>query len=121
RAGVFLTPYQCLDGAPFTRDRLYCPYGEDGSDAVVDVDDNDPADDLSINGVIHPERDYLRAGGPAPTFLVWTGARFRLDGVGGAATFTYPAPCNRKFRVEVSNDPAFPISTILSPWVSVDM
>lgn len=121
RAGVFLTPYQCLDGSPLTGDRSFCPFGEDGADAVVDVDDNDPADDLVIDGVVHPERDFLRAGGPAPTFLVWTGPRYRLDGAGGVASFNRPSPCNTRFRVEVSNDPAFPAPAIMSPWVAVDV
>jgi hypothetical protein len=121
RTGVFLMPYQCLDGDAATSDPLACPTGENGGDAVVDIDDNEPADDLSINGVAHPEYDFLQAGGPAPTFQVWTGPRYRLDGASGASTATNPSPCNTKFRLEVSNDPAFPASTILSAWVNVDV
>ncbi len=121
RGGVFLTPYQCLDGNAATSDPLFCPGGENGGDAVVDIDDNEATDDLSINGVTHPEYDFLRAGGPAPTFQVWTGPRYRLDGPAGTSTATNPAPCNVKFRVEVSSDPAFPASTILSPWTTLDV
>ncbi|HEV8700670.1 MAG TPA: kelch repeat-containing protein [Candidatus Polarisedimenticolia bacterium] len=114
RAGVFLVPYTCLDGgAP-------CLAGENGADAVIDVDDNDPGDDLTLNGVYMPEVDYLELAGPAPTFHVWTGPRYRLDGVGGDATFSNPAPCNAKFKVEVSTDPTFPSPIIDSPWIDVD-
>ena len=120
RAGLFLIPYQCLDGNPATTDATSCPTGENGGDAVIDIDDNDPADDLMINGVLHPEFDFLRLGGPAPVFNVWTGPRYKLDGAGGNHTINNPAPCNTKFRVEVSTDPAFPAaSTILSPWIDV--
>lgn len=124
KAGLFLIPYQCLDGNAATGDPTTCPVadgGENGGDAVVDIDDNDGADDLSINGVDHPEVDFLELGGPAPTFHVWTGPRYRLDGTGGASTLNNPAPCNTQFRVEVSTDPGFPAaSTINSAWDTVD-
>lgn len=121
RTGVFLIPYQCLDGDAATTDPLFCPTGENGGDAVIDIDDNEPADDLSINGVAHTEVDFLRLGGPAPTFHVWTGPRYKLDGAAGASTFNNPAPCNTKFMVEVSTDETFPGgSTINSGWINVD-
>jgi len=121
KAGVFLIPYQCIDGDAATHDPLACPSADNGADAVVDVDDNDTSDDLTLNGVNMPEVDYLRQGGPAPTFHVWTGPRYRLDGAGGAASITNPSPCNAKYRVEIANDPAFPpASTIMSPWRNVD-
>ena len=120
RGGVFLIPYQCLDGNTATVDARYCPAGEFGGDAVIDIDDNDPADDLRINGVLHPEVDFLKLGGPAPTFQVWTGPRYKLDGAGGASTLNR-SPCNAKFLVEVSTNPAFPAaSTINSGWITVD-
>ena len=121
RAGIFLIPYQCLDGNAATTDAAFCPTGENGGDAVVDIDDNEPADDLTINGVLHPETDFLRLGGPAPTFQVWTGPRYKLDGASGASTANNPSPCNTKFQVEVSTDPTFPGgSTINSGWIIVD-
>ena len=121
RAGMFLIPYQCLDGNAGTSDPTFCPTGENGGDAVIDIDDNDPADDLTINGVLHPEVDFLRLGGPAPTFQVWTGPRYKLDGASGASTLNNPSPCNTKFMVEVSTDPTFPGgSTINSGWITVD-
>lgn len=120
RDGVFLVPYTCLDGNAATTDAAACPAADIGADAVIDIDDNDATDDLTLNGASLPEVDYLRAGGPAPTFHVWTGPRYRLDGAGGAASFANPSPCNAKYRVEVSNDPAFPASTIMSPWRNVD-
>lgn len=124
RTGLFLIPYQCLDGDAATGDPSSCPVadgGEFGGDAVVDIDDNDIADDFRINDVGHPEFDFLELGGPAPTFHVWTGPKYRLDGAGGASTFSNPAPCNASFRVEVSTDPAFPPGTVIrSPWIEVD-
>lgn len=116
RAGLFLIPYQCLDGRIQTKDTLSCPSGENGGDAVIDVDDNDTSDDPVVNGVLHPERDFLRQGPSAPTFHVWTGPHYRLNGPDGKATLRSPAPCNARFRVEVSTDPAFPeAATIVSP------
>jgi hypothetical protein len=118
KAGIFLIPYTQLDGDPTDPDN--------GGDAVIDIDDNDPADDYVINGLTHlphPEVDFLKLGGPAPTFHVWTGPRYRLDGPGGTATFKNPAPCNTKFQVEISTDqnfPADPVITIKSPWKNVD-
>jgi hypothetical protein len=120
RAGIFLIPYQCLDGQASTTEPMSCPSGENGGDAVIDIDDNDPADDLVLNEVTHREVDFLRLGGPVPTFHVWTGPRYRLNGGGGASTTANPAPCNGRFRVEVSTDPAFPAgSTITGAWQTV--
>jgi hypothetical protein len=93
----------------------------DGADAVIDIDDNDPANDITINGVSHPTYDFLKAGGVPPIFHVWTGLRYNFD-VNGAATLNNPSPCNKKFNVEVSNDPSFPgASTITSGWTNVDL
>ena len=72
RAGIFLIPPQCLDGNPMTLDPA-CPSGEGGADAVIDIDDNETGDDLTVHGVVHPEHDFLRLGGPAPKFLVRRG------------------------------------------------
>lgn len=120
RAGVFLIPYQCIDGDPGTTDPLFCPAADNGGDAVIDIDDNDLGDDLSIDGVDHPEWDFLEAGGPPPTFHVWTGPRYQYSGTSADVTVN-PCLCNTKFMVEVANDPTFPpASTISSPWIDVD-
>ena len=120
RAGIFLIPYQCLGAATEPEDETSCPAGGNGGDAVIDIDDNDTSDDPVLNGVPHPEVDFLKLNGVAPRFHVWTGPRYRLNGADGAATFTNPAPCNGRFRVEVSPDPAFPAgSTITSAWKTV--
>ena len=122
RAGVFFIPYQCLDGDALNNDPGFCPGPENGGDAVIDIDDNDPANDLTINGVLQPTFDFLKLGGVAPSLLVWTGPRYKLDGIGGASTFPNPASCNTKFRVEVSTDPGFPaIGTIMSPFTDVNL
>jgi hypothetical protein len=133
RAGLFLIPPQCLDGDPHTGDEDdpatghfgFCPTsegGENGGDAVIDIDDNDTGDDLTIDGVSHPEHDFLEQGGSAPTFHVWTGPRYRFDDPDNNATYNNPAPCNSWFQVEVSTHESFPpASTLSSPWTPVDM
>ena len=121
RAGMFVIPYQCLDGNAATTDAAFCPAGENGGDSVVDIEDNDAANDITVNGVGMYTHDFLKLGGVAPTFQVWTGPRYKLNGASGASTANNPAPCNAKFSVEVSTDPAFPGgSTIVGPWSNVN-
>ena len=121
KTGVFLIPYQCLDGNAGTTDPTSCPSGENGGDSVVDIDDNDPANDINVNGVAMYTHDFLKLGGNVATFQVWTGPRYKLDGTSGASTLNNPAPCNTQFSVEVSTDPAFPAaSTIVSPFTTVN-
>lgn len=120
RGGVFLIPYQCLDDDAASDDPTACPTGTNGGDAVVDIDDNDPADDYTINGVPHKEIDFLELGGAAPTFHVWTGPRYQFDAAGGR-TYPNPSLCNAEFQVEASTDPGFaPADTVVSPWQAVD-
>lgn len=120
KVGIFPIPAQCIDGDAGTTDALMCPGGENGADAVIDIDDNDPADDLDIDGVTHPETDFLELDGPAPTFHVWTGSRFTFSGT-SARPVTGIAPCNAKFRVQASTDPGFaPSDTVQSGWLEVD-
>ena len=76
KAGIFMIPQYCIDGYPVTDVPYYCPAssvpgedGENGGDAVIDIDDNDTADDVPVLGVPHQEVDYLKRSGPAPTFL----------------------------------------------------
>lgn len=107
RAGIFLIPSQCLDGQATTSDPLACPSGENGGDAVIDLDVS----------------DFLKlpsAGGKLPKFHVWTGPRYRFNPGSGKATYDDPAPCNARFMVEVSTDPQFPAAlTVKSPWKPV--
>ncbi len=119
RAGIFLIPWQCLDGNTATTDPLQCPAGENGGEAVVDIDDNDTGDDVKLDGVVHPEWDWLERGGPAPTFLIWTGPRYRFSG--DTASFTDPSPCNTQFQVEVANDEAFTLNFMASGFQVVDL
>ncbi|MCP4657933.1 MAG: hypothetical protein GY856_21200 [bacterium] len=119
KAGLFVIPYQCIDGDPTTSEPLRCPTGELGADAVVDIDDNNPGDDPAINGVIHPEVDYLQAGGPPPTFHVWTGPRYVFTSTGGT-TFPNPSPCHPEFQVEIANDEFFTVNTAVSGYITVD-
>ncbi len=128
RAGIFLVPYQCLGSGPTPLDPDSCPPGIVG-DAVIDVDDNDPEDDYTIRDVRHREVDYLELGGPAPTFQIWTGPRYRFDATGTAvlsdsvlsdSVLSDSAPCYREHRVEVSTDPEFSTgATFDSGWRSV--
>lgn len=119
--GLFLIPYQCLDGNNATTDPTSCPSGENGGDSVVDIDDNDTSNDISVNNVTMYTHDFLKLGGNVASFQVWTGPRYKLDGASGASTLNNPAPCNTQFSVEVSTDPAFPAaSTITSPFITVN-
>ena len=120
KTGLFPIPAGCIDGDATTVDAALCPGGENGADAVIDIEDNEPGDDLTVDDVVHPEHDFLRLGGPAPTFHVWTGSRFTFSGT-SARPITGTAPCNSRYRVEVSTDAAFPAaSTLDSGWVTVD-
>jgi hypothetical protein len=120
KGGIFPIPAVCLDGDPATADAGICPTGENGGEAVVDIDDNDLSDDLTVDGIAHPETDFLKLGGDAPTFHVWTGPRYRFAGA-EARPVTGRAPCHAKFMVEAANDPTFPRATTMdSGWVEVD-
>ncbi|MCI0724620.1 MAG: hypothetical protein L0338_37495, partial [Acidobacteria bacterium] len=118
KAGIFLIPALCIDSDATTSDPIRCPSGELGADAVVDIDDRDTADDPLVDGVTHPEVDYLDRTGPAPEFHVWTGPRFKFSGT--SATFPNPSPCNARFQVEVANDDAFTVNFITSGFITVD-
>lgn len=123
RTGVFLIPWQCLDGDIATTDPMHCPAGENGGAAVVDIDDADPGDDITVEGAPHlalPEWDYLERGGAPPVFHAWTGPSYRFDGTGDA-TFSDPAPCNTQFQVEVANDDAFSVNFTTSGFQVVDV
>lgn len=118
RAGLFMVPPECLDDDPTTTHSSGCSQSDNGADAVIDVDDNDPMDGPLVDGVRRADSDYLKRGGPPPVFHVWTGPRFRF--VGGKATFPASAPCNTAFMVEVSIDPGFPTErTQRSEWTDV--
>ncbi|MGH7392953.1 MAG: hypothetical protein ACREM3_26385, partial [Candidatus Rokuibacteriota bacterium] len=126
RTGIFLTPYQCIDGNPATGDPAFCPVaagGENGGDAVVDVDDNDTTDDVTIDGITHREVDYVRRAGGPPTFQVWTGPRHKFDASGAARNFTpstaTPSPCNTLFQVEAASDEAFTTNLVTSGFMPV--
>jgi len=128
RVGLFLVPWQCIDGSAATAESGWCPAGENGGDAIIDIDDASPANDLTIDGVVHPTFDYLlRSGGP-PTFHVWTGPRYRFNASGTATGFTpsaaTPSPCYVQYRVEVSDTPDFSGTVVASSpgastWLTV--
>ncbi|HEY3055796.1 MAG TPA: hypothetical protein VGK31_07695, partial [Thermoanaerobaculia bacterium] len=126
RTGLFLVPYECIDGDATTGNPGFCAVaggGENGGDAIVDVNDNDPGDDPVIDGVTHPEIDYARRGGPIPTFRAWTGPRFQFTGAGSASGFSpsvaTPSPCNTRFQVELSNDDTFATGVVSSGFQTV--
>lgn len=126
KAGMFLLPFQCIDGDAATGDAAFCPVaggGENGGDAVVDVDDNDATDDTNIDGVVNREVDYLRRTGVAPTFQAWTGPRYKFNAAGNARAFTAsvatPAICNTQFQVELASDDTFTTNPVVSGWQNV--
>jgi hypothetical protein len=120
KGGIFPIPSACIDGDNTTLDAAICPSGENGGEAVLDIDDNDLAEDLTVDGIAHPETDFLKLGGPAPTFHVWTGPRYRFSGT-SARPVAGTAPCNTKFIVEAATDATFPAAfTVASGWINVD-
>lgn len=126
RAGIFLTPYTCIDGNAATGDPTFCPInsgGEMGGDAIVDVRDNDNGDDVVIDQITHPELDWAQRGDTPPTFRVWTGPRYKFDAAGKASGFTpspgTPSPCHTKFLVELASDEAFTMNVVNSGWQAV--
>lgn len=126
KTGIFLIPHQCIDGDATTEDAAFCPVaagGENGGDAVVDVDDNDTTDDTVIDNITHREVDYLRRTGVAPTFQVWTGPRYKFNAAGSATAFTpsvaTPSSCNTQFQVEIASDDTFTTNLATSGWIAV--
>ena len=119
RVGLFAIPDRCIDGDATTSEPG-CPGGEDGGDAVLDVDDDVVGDDPVLDGVRHPEHDYLQRNGTVPpVYHVWTGPRYVFAG-DAIATGTSAAPCHRSFQVELSTDPSFPpATTTTSGWIDV--
>jgi hypothetical protein len=117
KVGFFLVPNACLDGSG---DPSQCPTANNGADAVVDIFDNNAANDVLVNEVAMEVNDFLQLGGPVASFRVWTGSRFTFD-ASGAAVLANPSPCNARFQVDVSTDPAFPAgaSTISSAFINV--
>jgi hypothetical protein len=111
KAGLYLTPFTCLDGDPATADPVACPDNpskpETAPDAVIEIDDQDTslADDIKVDEVVHPEVDYLSRTGRPPRFLVWTGPHYRFSKA-GIAVMTAP-PCGVRYEVEVAADAAF--------------
>jgi hypothetical protein len=108
KAGLYLVPFQCLDGNLATTDPDACPSDpklETALDAVIEIDDQDPGDDLVVDGVVQPEVDYLRPDGP-PRFQVWTGPHYRFAG-NGTATLGASPPCGNRYQVELAADPQF--------------
>lgn len=122
KAGIFMIPPSCFDGVSTYLD-FYCPapLGENGGDAVIDIQDNDPTNDVEINGVKHPDNDHLKRSGPPPSFLVWTGPAYKIiAGVASASppSSTVPSPCNQEYQVEVADNENFSNQKI-SGWMSV--
>jgi hypothetical protein len=115
RAGLFLAPYQCL-AKPATP---ACAPGHP-ADAIIDLDDRSTANDPVIAGVKYRQSDYIGPASLAPTFHVWTGARYHLKLTTGKVDLTGTAPCHKQFMVEISTSPQFPAGqTSSSGWKNV--
>lgn len=124
KAGIFPIRAECLDD-PAPKDvHEHCPPGKTGAEAVIDIDDGEPEDDIDTMGQPSPDHERLRIDGPAPVFHVWTGARFRFrKGEGQDAPATLgQAPCHSHFQVELSVEQGFPAgaATLRGPWLRVD-
>jgi len=118
KVGVFMVPPACLDSTKPSILPTSCSSGIDGGDAVIDIDDNDTSDDEKIDhekidGVTHQEVDYLKRGGSAPTFLIWTGPTYTFSR--GNATSVSP-PCNKEYKVEAATDAKFTVNLVTKDW-----
>jgi hypothetical protein len=102
KTGMFLVPPSCIDGAADPLD-ANCS-SDTGADAVIDIEDEDFADDLLSNDVLHREQDFLELGGPAPRLLVWTGPTYKFLGDDAE----YDTVCNSRAFIEMSRDVTFP-------------
>lgn len=123
KAGIFPIRAECLSGTASRSVLVPCPRGKQGAEAVIDIDDGEPEDDVDAQGQPSPDHERLRLGGPPPVFHVWTGARFRFHGADNEDTRPMPssAPCHGRFRVEVSTDPEFKVGVVVqSEWIEVD-
>ena len=128
KAGLFIVPPACIDErvSPSAR---YCGASRPtffffsnsrwGGDAIIDIDDNDPSDDKTINGVVHTERDYLKSSGRPPKFDVWTGPSY-VFAKGDKALLQKDALCNKRYLVEVASDEHFSVVLASSGWLEVN-
>jgi hypothetical protein len=104
RAGLFLAPPACLQGAfkdvtpPL--DPQFCPTMKDGADAIVDIDDGDPSDFSERFGIRMADDDFVKDGA-TPTFRIWTGAPYAFDPVAGTTLAPVALLCNDTFLVQV--------------------
>lgn len=105
KAGFFLTPFNCLDGDPKTSDPETCPGQDTAPEAVIEIDDQDAGDDPVVDGVVHPEADYLKSTGLPPRFRIWTGPGYRFSSAGIAVTAD--PSCGVRYEVEAAADAAF--------------
>lgn len=104
KAGVFLVPYKCLDGKPGTRDDLACAGQDTALDAVIEIDDKRTGDDARVDGVVHPEVDYLEKSTP-PRFRIWTGPAYLFSAAGDVLEGS--PRCGIGYEIEVASDAAF--------------
>ena len=103
RAGLFLTPPACLDGALGDKstplDPQFCPDGKQGGDAIIDIDDGDASDFTEKLGIRLADDDFVR-NGDAPKFRIWTGVPYAFLPGGTTATPAVPL-CNDHFQVYI--------------------
>jgi hypothetical protein len=97
---VFLVPYKCLDGKAGTRDALSCSDKDTALDAVIEIDDKNAGDDpKDVDGVVHPEVDYLNKTTP-PRFRVWTGPAYSFP----TENVSTATQCGSLYEIEVASD-----------------
>ena len=74
-------------------------------DAVIEIDDKNAGDDFKdVDGVVHPEVDYLDKATP-PRFRVWTGPSYLFSTAGDALTGS--PRCGVSYEIEVASDATF--------------
>lgn len=125
KAGLFAVSSDCIED-PGDGKAPACSSAEAGADAVIDIENIDLSSNGAADGALLPGRDYFKRGGLEPVFHVWTGPRyrFRKDDRHTTRPVEGEAPCNRKFIVELSNNPGFAgVSAVTrdSGWITINV
>ena len=110
RAGIFLVPVDCLDGQwnipDETPDKRFCPNGDMGADAIIDIKRGIGSAPRSLQGINFPQDDVWAKGwNGLVTFQVWTGPNTTFkpvkDDVGGPPSLTPPcATTSSRYFIE---------------------
>jgi hypothetical protein len=88
--------------------------GTSRADAIVDVDDGDPADGTVRFGVRYQDDDVVTYG-TTPRFRVWTGPKVEFQATGAASNMAIP-DCNDRFEVHYRYRPLGTVAWTPLAW-----